>query len=81
MGVPHQVRVLLLAQVGRRAQPTVALDVDLVRSGRRPVEVEESGVRESGRAGGRAAPVASWHATHPRIVDFRSFVIVMIWSC
>ena len=76
--VSHQVRVLLLAQVGRRAQPTVALDVDLVRGGRRPAEVEESGVREewqSGRAGGAHA---KWRATHPRIVDFRSFVIVMI---
>ena len=50
VGVPHQVRVLLLAQVGRRAQPTVALDVDLVRSGRRPVEGEESGVSVRARS-------------------------------
>ena len=58
MRVSNQIRVLLLAQVGRRAQPTVALDVDLVRGGRRPAEVEEGGVREewqSGRAGGTNA--------------------------
>ena len=71
--VPHQVRVLLLAQVGRRAQPAVALDVDLVRGGRRPVaveEVEESGVREeweSGRAGGTRSKLACNSPSHRRL--------------
>ena len=60
--VPHQVRVLLLAQVGRRAQPAVTLDVDLVRGGRRPGgggggERGERGVGE--RTDGRAGPMPS----------------------